>query len=565
MATLTTYTWITNSGTADWNTASNWSLDGTNAGTAVPSQSGTSAVIGPVISGIADPTITINVAAGASIDLGGKNGSLFFEDTNATLNIGTGGSLLIGGTLTMTGGLITLNDASDVGKVTNMSLSGGTLQAQGTITARSGTLGQWSFSGGEIEATGSLDIGGSATNIATTLNSSNFVIDQGAHLTLDKSATLAGSGNISFGGNGLGTLAIANLTGDFTSNTFNSTLHNVTLGTSAANSSVIDLINAGTSASGSIINGNTIQIVDNSVTYNFVTDGSYTGDTVTAQSDGGTGIEFFLVCYAAGTRILTPGGAVAVEDIAVGDQVMTVVDGNRMPQPVKWVGQRQIDLTQHPRPELAAPIRIRQGALGENLPERDLLVSPPHCVFMDGKLIPAKLLVNDMTIVREREATFVSYYHIELEQHAVLIAEGIEAESYLDTGNRAFFANAGLAMVTHPEFHINAGLRCWEEDACAPLAVSPDAVMPDWNRIADRAEALGHSKPDHATTDDADLHLVADGRRLYPVSVEGRKHVFMVPAGRTGVRLVSRASVPGVLKPYVDDARRLGVAIRGLT
>jgi hypothetical protein len=58
---------------------------------------------------------------------------------------------------------------------------------------------------------------------------------------------------------------------------------------------------------------------------------------------------------------------------------------------------------------------------------------------------------------------------------------------------------------------------------------------------------------------------MADGRRLYPISVEGRKHIFMVPAGRTGVRLASRASVPGVLKPYVDDARRLGVAICGLT
>ena len=163
--------------------------------------------------------------------------------------------------------------------------------------------------------------------------------------------------------------------------------------------------------------------------------------------------------------------------------------------PVKWVGHRRLNLTAHPRPDLAAPVRIRRGAFGQDLPHRDLVLSPDHCVFVDGRLIPAKLLINDMTIVQERDTRAVTYYHVELDRHAVLLAEGLPAESYLDTGNRAFFSNAGLALVLHPEFHVNAGLRCWDTDACAPLTVSADAVEPVWRHLADRAERWATSGP----------------------------------------------------------------------
>src|SRR6185437_2147886 len=158
MATGTTYTWITNSGTADWNDGANWSPDGTVgtiAGTTVPGglgNSGTTAVIGPVINGVTAPVITINVASGGTIDLGGTNGNLYFEDPNATLNIGDSGSLLIGGItnvknsgvgLVMSGGLITLNNTADVGQITGMVISGGTIQAQGILEARNSKLGKW--------------------------------------------------------------------------------------------------------------------------------------------------------------------------------------------------------------------------------------------------------------------------------------------------------------------------------------------------------------------------------------------------------------------------------------
>ena len=77
-----------------------------------------------------------------------------------------------------------------------------------------------------------------------------------------------------------------------------------------------------------------------------------------------------------------------------------------------------------------APIRIERDAFADGMPHRDLLVSPDHAIFVDGKLICARQLVNGTTIRQERDWTAVDYYHVELDQHAILLAEGLPAESY---------------------------------------------------------------------------------------------------------------------------------------
>jgi Hint domain len=295
--------------------------------------------------------------------------------------------------------------------------------------------------------------------------------------------------------------------------------------------------------------------------------GTYTGDFVNYRTDGSGGTDFFFsdtVCFVAGTKILTPAGDVAVETLSAGDDVIAVIDGQRVARPVKWIGYRKLDLDRQAKSAGLAPIRIKRGAMADGLPARDLLVSPPHCLFIDGKLIPAKLLVNEMSIEWDTTLKTVEYYHIELDHHAVIIAEGVETESYLDTGNRAFFSNAGLALLLHPEFHVNAGLRCWATDACAPLAVSPAAVLPVWRPLADRAVTLGYTSPTRATTADADIHLLADGHRVDPINVAGQVHSFIVPAAVKSLTLASRSVRPNVLIPYLDDPRQIGVAVRGV-
>jgi hypothetical protein len=338
----------------------------------------------------------------------------------------------------------------------------------------------------------------------------------------------------------------------------------------------IDFINVGTTASATLTNvttsGATMTVFAGAVAEAIPIIGNYVGKDVNYVPDGNGGTNVFITdtpCYAAGTAILTPNGEVAVETIQRGDVVMTSEGGRLVPQTVIWAGVRWIDLARHPKPAAVAPIRFRRGAMGDGLPHRDLLLSPDHCLYIDGALFPAKLLVNGMTIVRDLSLTTLSYHHIELDQHAILIADGVAAESYLDTGNRAYFSNSGLAMILHPEFGINEHLRCWETDACAPLIVRPEAVKSVWDRFAARAVALGFVAPAHTTTTDPGIHLLVDGRMLRPLANQtgqaaGGTVNFVVPEGAASVRLVSRTTIPGVLHPWLDDSRRLGVAVRAM-
>ncbi len=95
------------------------------------------------------------------------------------------------------------------------------------------------------------------------------------------------------------------------------------------------------------------------------------------------------------------------------------------------------------------PVRIAAHAFADGLPHRDLLVSPEHALFVDGVLIPAHRLLNHSSVTQDAPAA-AEYFHVELDRHEVLLAEGLPAESYLDTGNRTMFANAPLVAL-HPE------------------------------------------------------------------------------------------------------------------
>ena len=156
-----------------------------------------------------------------------------------------------------------------------------------------------------------------------------------------------------------------------------------------------------------------------------------------------------------------------------------------------------------------APIRIERDAFADGMPHRDLMVSPDHAIFVDGKLICARQLVNGTTIRQERDWTAVDYYHVELDQHAILLAEGLPAESYLDTGNSGFFANSGAPLVLHPDLTDETDYPTREAGSCAPFVWDEASVQPVWQRLADRAAAIGRPVSQRATTTDAGLRLLA--------------------------------------------------------
>ena len=177
-----------------------------------------------------------------------------------------------------------------------------------------------------------------------------------------------------------------------------------------------------------------------------------------------------LACFAAGTRIGTADGPVAVERLHIGDKVAT--DDGRC-EPIVWIGSRAVDCARHPRPETVRPVRIAQGTFGENVPARDLYLSPDHAVFLNGVLIPVKLLINGSSIVQVRR-TAVTYYHIELPEHAIILAERLRVESYLDTGDRLNFAGGGTIRL-HPDFAARLApetAMTWETRGAARLVMN---------------------------------------------------------------------------------------------
>ncbi len=133
-------------------------------------------------------------------------------------------------------------------------------------------------------------------------------------------------------------------------------------------------------------------------------------------------------CFVTGTGILTDRGYIPVEELHIGDR-LKVADGSL--QDIKWLGYQTRQPHQIDNPLLGYPILIKTGALGENLPQQDLLVSPNHGLLMDGLLIEAGALVNETSIIKTTPKETFVYYHVELANHNLLIAEGVLAESYL--------------------------------------------------------------------------------------------------------------------------------------
>jgi collagen type I/II/III/V/XI/XXIV/XXVII alpha len=182
-----------------------------------------------------------------------------------------------------------------------------------------------------------------------------------------------------------------------------------------------------------------------------------------------------VACYVEGTLIETTAGPSPIETLQPGDHLVTA-DGS--PEPIVWLGSRAVNCRSHPNPEAVWPVRVTAGAFGPGLPARDLWLSPDHAVFVNGVLVPVRLLVNGTSITQVK-LDGVTYYHVELPRHAIIFAEGLPAESYLDLGDRADFSRQGETIRLFPDFAARSSpdaALAWETRGAARLVLTGEEL-----------------------------------------------------------------------------------------
>ncbi|MFT8764667.1 MAG: Hint domain-containing protein [Gluconobacter potus] len=269
-------------------------------------------------------------------------------------------------------------------------------------------------------------------------------------------------------------------------------------------------------------------------------------------------------CFLAGSMIRTPEGDVAVESLRLGSTVLAFVNGEAVERPVTWAGRaHMVAKAGLGDAEAGYPVRILKDALAEGVPYKDMLVTPEHCLFLNGGFVPARMLVNGRSVIYDRSLPSYDYFHVETAEHSVIMADGMMTESYLDTGNRQAFRQSGSVV------SFGGRERNWNDDAAAPLVVSREMVEPIFREIEARAIEAGLENTIEVPTltEESGLHLVTrTGQTIHQVRTANGRSMFMIPSGVTEVRLVSHTFRPSeTVGPFVDDRRQLGVLVGEVT
>ncbi|WP_215766140.1 Hint domain-containing protein [Gluconobacter cerinus] len=484
--------------------------------------------------------VTINLKSGAALSnstIGSGNNVGVWSGATASGLVISGGGLGVQGatsnTTVISGGVI---DIASGGNATGNTVSNG----GSAVVLSGGTLGTTTLQSG---ATLSAAAGSTISGTVTAAKGATLTIPTTAGGTID----LQGNGNVglTITGSGNPTTVISGFSEDKTAGTADGiTLTNV----KTANVASVTYPDADhvtfTLKDGSAVTLNIIGVQN--VGYTLASDSS--GDLV------------YEVCFLADTLIAGPHGNIAVQDLAPGDTVTSYRDGQAYSSTVSWAGKAHCVV----RPEKADdeagyPVRILENAIALGVPFQDMLVTSEHCLFLDGKFIPARMLVNGRSIYYDKSFTSYDYFHIETEDHSVIMANGALTESYLDTGNRRAFEQKSNV------FMFGQKAKSWENDAAAALTVCRDLVEPVYRQIEQRAQELQFAvqAPAATTVTESDLHLVSDrGHRIQPLRTVDNRVMFMIPSDVSSVRIVSNSSRPAdAIGPFVDDRRMLGVLI----
>lgn len=313
--------------------------------------------------------------------------------------------------------------------------------------------------------------------------------------------------------------------------------------------------------------GDQVTIISNNVSYTLTVSLADSSEyLILAEDEDGSLLLEAVVCFLPGSMIATPQGECAVETLRPGMSVLTFDQGVAIPKEIIWVGCQSVTVRPECPADASVPVRIFKDALEAGVPHHDLLVTPEHCLYFDGRFVPVRMLVNGITIAYAHEVRSYDCYHVETRDHAVIQANGLLTESYLNTGNRRHFRPLANGTVV-PAF--TGPVRNWSEHAASPLCTDRAFVEPLYRRIARRGVGIGYvdtSTNTDSVLDPAFRLQLPDGRQVLPRRIVGNRYVFSLPPVMNAVRLVSRSERPcDAIGPFVDDRRCLGVLVGRIT
>ncbi|NHO31812.1 Hint domain-containing protein [Acetobacter fallax] len=468
-ATISDVTMTSGTSTVVWSqgTARNMIIDagasenvyGTDTGAMLSSGTGNTQALQTVAAG--------GIASGATV-LG-----------NALQTINAGGSAV---DTTLSGTGFSVNQAvTSGGYASNTTiLSGGQQQVQGSGSSYDVTIGSGGLedvqSGGTLSGivvgsggSATLEAGASVSNV--TISSSGYVdiLDlDGVNSTIN-GITVENGGTLEIGG-------------------LDDTLTNLSLVKGATLQIDLDPTQYSVSYSDSAItildsSGKTVDTISLASPVPGFDAADFSSSTVTTDSSGDKGMQLsYIACYCPGTRIAVQDGEAAIETLEIGDLVRTASGELR---PVRWIGRRSYAPEFVGKNKKLLPVTIKAGAIADNIPQRDLRVSPLHAMYVDGVLVPASALINGISIVQDEEPGEVAYIHLELESHDLLLAEGAPSETYVEDGSRGMFQNAADYYARYPD------AKREEAIYCAPRVEGGEHLAKIWRQLAERARPHG--------------------------------------------------------------------------
>ena len=197
-------------------------------------------------------------------------------------------------------------------------------------------------------------------------------------------------------------------------------------------------------------------------------------------------------CFLKGTKIETADGERKVEELKIDDLLPTMFGGLR---PIQWIGRYTLERSDPSKPWVkdALPVRIARSALAPNVPHADLYVTGGHALLIDGVLVPAELLINGTTITRDeaRKDDQLEFFHVKLESHDVIYAEGAPAETLIKVQESA---------VNFADYLRRYGTAAADEEHCAPhihiwggrpeLASRLRSALSPWIDLRNQAEVM---------------------------------------------------------------------------